>query len=116
MKSLVFGALLLLAAPTARAQSPAARVSDATSHGGVVVGPGAPTVLIGGLPAARVGDIATCPQAPPGQPPHVGGPIVTGSATVFIGGMPAARLGDTILEAGASATIAIAALTGLIGP
>jgi uncharacterized Zn-binding protein involved in type VI secretion len=107
MKSLVFGALLLLAAPTARAQSPAARVSDATSHGGVVVGPGAPTVLIGGLPAAWVGDIATCPQAPPGQPPHVGGPIVTGSA---------ARLGDTILEAGASATIAIAALTVLIGP
>ncbi|AXH95496.1 hypothetical protein DV701_04545 [Ornithinimicrobium avium] len=30
----------------------AARVGDPTSHGGVVVGPGVPTVLVGGLPAA----------------------------------------------------------------
>jgi len=75
---------------------PAARVGDMTAHGGVVTGPGCPTVLIGGLPAARVGDMHTCPMVTPGTPPvpHVGGPITMGSATVLIGGVPAARVGD----------------------
>ena len=54
--------------------------------GGPVVGPGVPTVLIGMLPAAVVGDMVTCVG-----PPNT---IVKGSATVMIGGKPAARLGD----------------------
>lgn len=60
--------------------------------GGPVVGPGAPNVLIGGLPAARVGDMLIC-VGPPDS-------IVKGSATVKIGGMPAARLGDQTAHGG----------------
>ena len=68
---------------------PAARVGDLTVHGGVIT-VGFPQVLIGGQPAARVGDMHTCPMVTPGTPPvpHVGGPITTGSATVLIGGQP----------------------------
>jgi uncharacterized Zn-binding protein involved in type VI secretion len=74
---------------------PAARMGDQTAHGGVIV-VGFPTVLIGGKPAARIGDMHTCPMATPGTPPipHVGGPITLGSPTVLIGNMPAARVGD----------------------
>ena len=70
---------------------PAARLGDMTAHGGSIVGPGCPTVLIGGMPAARIGDMHVCPMMNPGlpPPPHVGGPISLGSTGVFIGGMPA---------------------------
>jgi uncharacterized Zn-binding protein involved in type VI secretion len=60
--------------------------------GGPILGPGCPTVLIGGLPAAVVGDLAEC-VGPPDT-------IVHGSATVTIGGKPAARLGDTTAHGG----------------
>jgi uncharacterized Zn-binding protein involved in type VI secretion len=60
--------------------------------GGPILPPGAPTVLIGGLPAARVGDMATC-----AGPPDV---IVKGSLTVLIGGKPAARVGDQTVHGG----------------
>lgn len=60
--------------------------------GGPIVGPGIPTVLIGSVPAAVVGDMLTCVG-----PPDV---IVKGSATVLIGGMPAARLGDLTAHGG----------------
>ena len=75
---------------------PAARMGDMTAHGGSIV-VGFPTVLIGGQPAARVGDMHACPMVTPGVPPipHVGGPILPpGSPTVLIGNMPAARVGD----------------------
>ncbi|GAA1531952.1 PAAR domain-containing protein [Nocardioides humi] len=72
----------------------AARVGDATGHPGVLTGPGAPTVLIGGLPAAVVGDLHTCSFPPPAGP-HPPSPIVPpGCPTVLIGGKPAARVGD----------------------
>ncbi|MCP4251391.1 MAG: type VI secretion protein [bacterium] len=81
---------------------PAARLTDlhicpmvtgTVPHvGGPVSSPGCPTVLIGGLPAARAGDMAAC-----AGPPDV---IVRGSATVFIGGLPAARMGDTTSHGG----------------
>lgn len=60
--------------------------------GGPILPPGAPTVLIGGMPAARVGDMAVC-TGPPDT-------IVAGSATVLIGGMPAARMGDSTAHGG----------------
>ena len=60
--------------------------------GGPISGPCAPTVLIGGLPAARIGDMAVC-VGPPDS-------IVMGSATVIIAGMPAARIGDTCAHGG----------------
>ncbi len=75
---------------------PAARLGDMTAHGGSII-VGCPTVLIGGLPAARVGDMHVCPmQTPAPVPiPHVGGPIMPpGCPTVLICGMPAACVGD----------------------
>lgn len=60
--------------------------------GGPIVGPGAPTVLIGGLPAARIGDMLVC-VGPPDA-------IVTGSTHVLIAGSPAARLGDMTAHGG----------------
>lgn len=81
---------------------PAARVADMHTcpmfngpvpHvGGPILPPGEPTVLIGGMPAARVGDMATC-----AGPPDT---ILMGSATVLIGGMPAARMGDPTAHGG----------------
>jgi uncharacterized Zn-binding protein involved in type VI secretion len=97
---------------------PAARVGDPTVHGGVIT-VGLPTVLIGGMPAARVGDFHTCPMATPGTPPvpHVGGPILPpGGVTVLIGGQPAARVGDMALCVGPPDSIAMGCPTVLIGP
>jgi uncharacterized Zn-binding protein involved in type VI secretion len=81
---------------------PAARVGDMHAcpqvtvlvpHvGGPILPPGCPTVLIGGMPAARVGDMAVCVG-----PPDV---IALGSFTVLIGGQPAARLGDLTAHGG----------------
>ena len=48
---------------------PAARVTDLTAHGGTITGPGVPTVFIGGLPAATLGDMHVCPMVTPGTPP-----------------------------------------------
>lgn len=72
--------------------------------GGPITAPGMPTVLIGGLPAARVGDMAICVG-----PPDV---IAVGSPTVLIGGAMAARMGDQTMHGG---TIVIGMPTVLIG-
>ncbi len=72
--------------------------------GGPILGPGVPTVLIGGQPAAVVGDTAAC-----AGPPDV---VVKGSATVLIGGKPAVRMGDSTAHGG---TILIGLATVLIG-
>ena len=96
---------------------PAARVGDTCAHGGTVTGPGCPTVLIGKMPAARIGDMHVCPMVTPGVPPipHVGGPISLGSTGVFIGKMPAARVGDMCVCVGPPDTIAMGCMTVLIG-
>ncbi|MBT1686947.1 PAAR domain-containing protein [Dawidia soli] len=72
--------------------------------GGPVIGPGAPTVLIGNLPAAVLGDSCVC-TGPPDA-------IMKGSATVMIGGKPAARMGDTTAHGG---QIALGCPTVMIG-
>ena len=72
---------------------PAARVLDPTAHPGLVTGPGVPNVLIGGMPAAVVGDLHTCTMPPPAGP-HPPSPFPMGSVTVLIGGRPALRMGD----------------------
>lgn len=81
---------------------PAARITDMHTcpmvnpgpvpHVGGPIVKGAPTVLIGNLPAARIGDQAVC-VGPPDA-------IAMGSATVIIAGMPAARLGDSTAHGG----------------
>ena len=91
---------------------PAARLGDSSAHGGIIV-LGCPTVLIGGQPAARLGDMHTCPMVT-GVVPHVGGPITLGSATVLIGGQPAARMGDMATCVGPPDTIVAGCMTVLI--
>lgn len=67
-------------------------------------------------PAARIGDMHTCPMVTPGTPPvpHVGGPVVTGAPTVLIGGMPASTVGDTCVCVGPPDTIAMGSTKVLI--
>lgn len=72
--------------------------------GGPIVGPGAPTVLIGKMPAAVLGDNAVC-VGPPDS-------IIEGSATVMICGKPAARMGDATAHGG---SIVLGYPTVLIG-
>ena len=94
--------------------SPAARLTDMhvcpmvtvlVPHvGGPIVAPGAPTVLIGELPAARVTDMAVCVG-----PPDV---IVLGSFTVLTEEMPQARIGDLTAHGG---TIVLGDFTVLVG-
>lgn len=68
-------------------------LADPKPHvGGPILGPGVANVLIGGLPAAVIGDQAVCTG-----PPDV---IVKGSTTVLIGSKPAARIGDTTAHGG----------------
>jgi uncharacterized Zn-binding protein involved in type VI secretion len=61
--------------------------------GGPILPPGAVTVLLGGQPAARVGDIVTCVG-----PTDV---IVLGSFTVMFQGQPAAYMGSLTAHGGA---------------
>jgi uncharacterized Zn-binding protein involved in type VI secretion len=72
--------------------------------GGPILPPGAVTVLIGGLPAARVTDMATCVG-----PPDV---IVLGSFTVLTCKLPQARIGDLTAHGG---TIVLGEFTVLVG-
>ncbi|WAS95163.1 PAAR domain-containing protein [Nannocystis punicea] len=76
---------------------PAARVTDLHTcplplHVGGPIAAGAPNVLIGFLPAARVGDAAVCLLGADS--------IATGSMTVMVGGKPAARMGDPTTHGG----------------
>ena len=95
---------------------PAARISDMhvcpmvtpgtppIPHVGGPISVGCPTVLIGAMPAARIGDMAIC-VGPPDS-------IVMGSMSVLIGGSPAARMGDSTAHGGA---ITVGCPTVLIG-
>ena len=93
---------------------PAARINDfhicpmvtgTTPHvGGGIIGPGVPTVMIGGMPAAVLGDSVIC-SGPPDT-------IIMGSSTVMIGGKPAARMGDSTAHGG---SIILGEMTVMIG-
>jgi uncharacterized Zn-binding protein involved in type VI secretion len=85
---------------------PAARITDmhacpmvtgVVPHvGGPILPPGCPKVMIGGLPAARMGDQAICTG-----PPDV---IIMGCPKVLFGGQPAARMGDPTAHGGSILT------------
>jgi uncharacterized Zn-binding protein involved in type VI secretion len=68
-----------------------------------------------GMPAARIGDMHTCPMVT-GVVPHVGGPVVgPGAPTVLIGSMPAVRIGDMCTCVGPPDVIAMGSVTVMIG-
>ncbi len=69
-----------------------------------LMAPGAPTVMIGKKPAARVTD-QTMPCMLAGCVPAGPGIVMMGSMTVMISKMPAARLGDPTLHASCVAPI-----------
>ena len=77
---------------------------DRAARGRTGTATGAPTVLIGGMPALRVGDMLTC-TGPPDT-------VIAGSGTVMIGSMPAARLGDSTAHGG---SIVLGCMTVVIG-
>ncbi|SPE34442.1 conserved hypothetical protein [Candidatus Sulfopaludibacter sp. SbA6] len=72
--------------------------------GGPIIAPCAPTVLIGGLLAARITDMLVC-VGPPDM-------IALGSMTVLTCGLPQARLGDLTAHGG---TIVMGMPTVLVG-
>ena len=94
--------------------APAARISDmhvcpqvvpkCSPHVGGPISKGSANVLIGGMPAACVGDMAAC-SGPPDT-------IAMGSGTVLINGKPAARMGDSTAHGG---KIVVGCPTVLIG-
>jgi uncharacterized Zn-binding protein involved in type VI secretion len=73
--------------------------------GGPILPPGAITVLIGGLPAARATDMAVCVG-----PPDV---IVMGSPTVLTMSLPQARIMDPTAHGG---MIVLGCFTVIVGP
>lgn len=92
---------------------PAARIADmhvcpmvtgVVPHVGGPITLGCFTVLIGGQPAARMGDLCVC-VGPPDT-------IALGSTTVMIGGQPAARMGDVTAHGG---TIVVGCPTVIVG-
>ena len=64
--------------------------------GGPISPPGVPTVMIGGMPAATIGNMCVC-VGPPDS-------IAKGSSSVMIGNMPAARMGDSTAHGGSIAS------------
>lgn len=91
--------------------SAAVRTGDVTNHGGTVIGPGVPTVLIGGAPATVAGDNHSCVIPPQtGHIPVSAFPI--GSPTVMICGKPAIRTTDTCI---CGAMAAVGCPTVIIG-
>ncbi len=77
-------------------------MTDTTTHGGIIVGPGVPTVLIGGMPAAVATDTHVCALPPISHQP-TSSPFLLGSLTVTIGGKPALRTDDVCLCGAAAA-------------
>ncbi len=91
--------------------SAAARVGDVSTHGGTILGPGVPTVLIGNMVAAVMGDMHIC-SLPPNSHQPTASPFPAGSTTVLIGGRPALRTTDACV---CGAMAAVGAPTVLIG-
>jgi uncharacterized Zn-binding protein involved in type VI secretion len=85
---------------------PAARLTDLTATGDVITAPGAPVVLICGMPAACVGDSVNGTVCV--------GAIVTGAFTVLVGARPAARVTSSV--AGVNPIIGIPVSTIVIPP
>lgn len=88
----------------------AARVGDPTGHPGTITGPGVGTVLIGGMPAAVMGDMHACSFPPP--PSHPPSPFTKGSGTVLIGSRSAVRMGDM---SGCGAPVVAGCMTVVVG-
>ena len=87
--------------------APAARVGDLTVTGDPILGPGVPTVLIGGQPAAVV-------PTPVSGTACVGATApINAAVTVLIGNLPAARVGTVVTGANPASGVPV---TTTVGP
>ena len=98
--------------------APAARLTDIHTctmcpppAGAPIISPGAPNVLIGGMPAARMTDLCVC--VPP--PPAGGDAIITGAFTVLVNFMPAARMSDLTVKGGVIVSGCPTVMIGMMG-
>lgn len=92
---------------------PACTITSQTAHGGIVT-LGFPQVLIGMMPASRIGDLHVCPMVT-GIVPHVGGPFILGSPTVLVGMMPQSRVTDQLTCVGPPDVAVMGCTTVLVG-
>ncbi|MBV8674184.1 MAG: PAAR domain-containing protein [Acidobacteriaceae bacterium] len=92
---------------------PACTITSMTAHGGNVI-MGFPQVLIGFMPASRIGDMHVCPMVT-GVVPHVGGPFILGSVTVLTGMMPQSRVTDQLTCVGPPDVAVMGVETVLVG-
>ena len=86
---------------------PAARVGDMSITGDAIIGPGIPTVLIAGMPAAVVGDLVSGAFCV--------GSITMGSLTVLISGRPAAHLNSLITGTNPVTGVPVTTTVGITG-
>jgi len=82
---------------------PSVRVTDTTTHGGTITGPGVATVLVKGLPLAVAGDLHVCSLPPGAHQPTVSA-FPFGSGSVLVQGRPALRTSD-MCGCGAAAAV-----------
>jgi type VI secretion system secreted protein VgrG len=75
---------------------------------------GFPTVIIGNMPASRIGDMHACPQVTV-VVPHFGGPFILGSFTVLTGFSPQSRVGDVLICVGPPDALAMGCPTVMVG-
>lgn len=87
---------------------PAARVGDTTATGDTITGPGVATVLIGGMPAAVMGDLVAGNACT--------GAITVGSPTVLIGGRPAARVTSQVTGVNPYSGVPVTTVVGVGAP
>lgn len=87
---------------------PAARVGDTTVTGDTIVGPGVPNVMIGGMPAAVMGDAVSGPVCV--------GSITVGSPTVLVGGRPLARVTSQVVGVNPSSGSPVTTAVGMGSP
>jgi uncharacterized Zn-binding protein involved in type VI secretion len=84
---------------------PASRLTDITATGDLIVGPGVPNVLIGGLPASVIGDAVAGPVCT--------GAVVMGSPTVFVGGRPVTRITSNVAGANTETGVPMTTIVAL---
>lgn len=87
---------------------PAARLGDVTATGDAITGPGVPNVLIGGVPAAVIGDTVSGTACT--------GAIAMGSPTVMIGGRPAARVTSQVTGANPTSGVPVTTAVAMGAP
>jgi uncharacterized Zn-binding protein involved in type VI secretion len=86
--------------------TPAARLTDMTATADIITGPGAPTVLIGKMPASVAGDVVSGPVCV--------GAVAMGSTTVLICGRPATKLGSMV--SGVNPTSGVPVSSSILSP